>query len=129
MSVVVFDPELFRAMYPACAAMSDTELAGFFTTATLLVSNRESSRIPYNPPETIDREVLLYAATCHMAELATRGSGAVGRVASAGEGSVNTALTMGARNNASWWEQTQCGATVWQLLLPYRMGGRYVSGC
>lgn len=116
-------------MYPAYAALSDEQISLFFAQACMIVRNRESSPVPYDPPKNSDREIILYLLMCHLAELTTRGAGSVGRVASAAEGSVNASMAMGSRNNSRWFEQTQCGATAWQLLLSYRTGGRYVSGC
>lgn len=127
--IVVLDIPTWRAMYPAYAALTDAQITMFFAQARMIVRNRESSPVPYNPPENSDREIILYLLTCHLAELTTRGAGSVGRVASAAEGSVNASMAMGSRNNARWYEQTQCGSTAWQLLLPYRTGGKYVVGC
>lgn len=129
MAVVELDTALFRELYPKYADASDQLVEAWWTVACQLIGNTESSRIPYNPPSVTVRKSILYAALCHVAELMTRGNSAVGRVSSASEGSVSTSFDYPALSkNGAWWAQTQCGALVWQMLLPYRSGGLYFRG-
>jgi hypothetical protein len=96
-----------------------------------LVDNSGSS--PITDPARLGR--VLYLLTAHMAQLfapLTPGgaaSGLVGRISSAGEGSVSVGTDMGqVTTSAAWFLQTPYGALVWQMLLPYRLG-RYVPAC
>ena len=126
--VVEFDPALFREMYPRFAGLPDAALRGHFETAALLVGNTPASRVPYDPPGRSDRKTVLYLLVCHLAALETRGD-MVGAVTGAAQGSVNATLSVVQRAKPAWWDQTQCGATAWELLKPYRTGGLYVPGC
>ena len=128
-AVVEFDPAAWRAAFPRYASATDDQLAWWWDTATELVDNGPRSPIPYDPPTVRTRQTILYAVVCHLAALDGRGDGAVGRVASAAEGSVNTSFDYGATTaRAAWWTQTQCGAAAWALLKPWRTGGLYFGG-
>lgn len=117
----------WRGIYPQYPDVSDAQLQGLWAVACDLIGNAPTSRIPYDPPAIIKRKTILYAALCHLAYLSTRGD-LVGNVASAAEGTVNAGLAYMQRGNSRWWDQSQCGATVWMLLTPYRSGGCYVPG-
>lgn len=126
--IVPLDIPLFREMYPKLADASDAQITLWWGVACELVGNSQSSRIPYNPPHVMTRQIILYAALCHVGSLSRRDGGLVGRLQSAAQGTVNTSLGYTDRANAVWWNQTQCGATVWQLLKPWRTGGIYFTG-
>jgi len=126
MVVELHIPE-WRGTYPQYPDVSDEQLQGLWDVACALIGNKPSSRIPYDPPRTSIRKVILYATLCHLAYLATRGD-VVGNVSNAAQGSVNVALTYMQKHNSRWWDQSLCGATAWMLLTPYRSGGLYVSG-
>lgn len=129
-AVVVLDAALFRELYPRFASATDAQVGQWFDIAVELVGNGPASPVPYNPPSVTTRQRILYVVMCHLAALDARGD-VVGRVASAAEGSVNTQLASGfdGKNGPAWWQQTQCGATAWQLLAPYRTGGKWFGGC
>lgn len=136
MGVVVFDAAAFVAQYPAFAAYNTanpTGLQRYFNTATLYLSNKESSRVS----DVTTRAMLLNLLVAHLAQLdgvttaAGQGSSAqmVGRVSSATEGSVTVQTQMqAAPGSAAWYMQTQYGATYWEATAKYR-SMRYVRGC
>jgi len=121
MAVVVFDPAAFKVAYPEFAAVSDGRLTAFFQQAGLYLSNEDNS-----PVQSISkRTLLLNMLTAHIGIL----SGAlaadgmplpVGRVASAGEGSVNASLEYMAPGTQAWFVQTQYGAAFWQATVSLR---------
>ena len=129
MPAVEFNPEEFKALYPRIADFSDAQLNHAFNLACELVNNTDASSIPYNPPATVARKLILYALVCHLCELALRGGGLVGSLSSAAEGSVSTGFAVPTNPNAAWYNQTQCGATAFQLMQPFIMGGRAYRGC
>lgn len=135
MAAVLFDPDEFREIYPQFAsgasapAFSDAQLAHAFDVACLVVDNSERSRVPYNPPAVTARKVILYMLVCHLCTLAQRGGGIVGTMTNAAEGSVSAAFAAPTNPNAQWFNQTQCGATAWQLLSGFMLGGRLYTGC
>lgn len=123
MAVVTFDPTAFAAQYPAFAAADPTTTAGWFALAAMFVNNTDRS-----PVVDIDlRTQLLYLVTAHLGFLLTRAAGgsganagAVGQMASAGEGSVSASFVAVQAKNAAYWAQSQYGLTFWQLSLPFR---------
>lgn len=129
-AVVELDTALFRELYPRYAAASDALIEHWWDVACQIVNNSPASPIPYAPPSVNIRKALLYVLLCHLAELDQRGAGLVGRLGSAAEGSVNAQLASGldAKAGPAWWQQSQCGATAWQMLKPYRTGGLYFHG-
>lgn len=129
MAVVIFDPEDFREIYPQFVDFTDAQLNYAFQVASLVVDNTEGSLIPYNPPADERRKVILYLLVCHLCGLQARGDGIVGNIASATEGSVSSSFSVPTNASAQWYNQTQCGATAWQLMAPFTLGGRYYDGC
>lgn len=129
-AVVELDAELFRELYPDHATATDAKIGHWFELACLLIGNRPGSGIPYNPPNVTTRKTILYVLMCHLAALEARGD-IVGRATSASQGSVSVQLASGldGGRQASWWQQTQCGAIAWQMLAPYRTGGKWFGGC
>lgn len=132
MQVVELDIAYFRAAYPQFAdadAVPDAMLERLWSEAGILVDNTAASSIPARDPSGNPRKAILYALLCHLATLETRGD-AVGRVGGATQGSVNMSLAWGnTRTNPQWWEQTQCGATAWELLRGWAIGPLYFPGC
>ena len=129
MAVVTFDPEEFREIHPQLADFTTTWLRFAFDVACLVADNSERSRIPYNPPSVTSRKTVLYLLVCHLCELSLRGGGVVGSLTSASEGSVSAGFSPPADPGAGWFNQTQCGATAWQLLSGCLPGGRLYNGC
>lgn len=129
MPAVIFDSAEFKLVYPQFIDLPDEQLQHFFDAATILVDNSERSKVPFNPPKIMTRKVILYALVCHFATLFLRGGGVVGSLTSASEGSVSTGFTVPTNPNAAWFNQTQCGAFAYQLMLPFIVGGRAYNGC
>ena len=128
MAVVELDAAAWREGFPAFASATDAQITQWFGAACLLVGNDEGGVIPYDPPSRLQRRIIIDLVMCHLATLDRRGD-AVGRVTSATQGSVSSSTDYAAGGkNAAWWTQTQCGATAWQLLKPYRSGGAYFHG-
>lgn len=116
MPSVVFDPAAFKVAYPAFAAVSDGLLGTYFNQATLYLSNESTSIVQSIPKRTM----LLWMLTAHIAELAARGGGAVGRTSQAAEGTVSASFDFGTPGSAPWFMQTQYGAAYWQAVVSYR---------
>lgn len=129
MAAVVFDPNEFRELKPQFADFTDAQLNNAFDIACEIVDNSERSKVPYNPPAVKTRKIILYALVCHLCELEKRGGGIVGTMTSASEGSVSASFAALNRKNAEWYDQTECGATAWQLLSGFMLGGRLYNGC
>lgn len=129
-AVVTLDVALFRELYPQFSAVSDAKLGQWFDMACLLVGNSPRSAVPYDPPDVTTRQTLLMVVMCHLGSLEARGD-MVGRATQASEGSVSMQFSSGldSRHGPAWWQQTQCGVTAWQLLAPYRTGGKWFGGC
>ena len=71
-----------------------------------------------------ERELMLFLLIAHLATLQMRidsGNEAVGRVASAAEGSVSVSLDNGQTTQSEkWYQQTPYGARYWALIKQYR---------
>lgn len=86
-----------------------------------------------SPATTMEIQTsLLYLMVAHIAQLmyginGQPPSGMVGRISSAGEGSVNVATEWPTNPDNAWFLQTQFGAMFWQATLPYRLM-HYVPG-
>jgi hypothetical protein len=129
MAAVVLDLGAFRATYPELETLTDEQILVDWTMATGLCDNTDASPIA----DEDYRKVCLNALAAHFAILngqnaqgAAR-SGLVGRISSAGQGSVNVSVDMPSNPNAAWYMQTQYGATFWQLTTQIRMA-LYVPG-
>ena len=124
--VVALDIPAFRAEFPQFAdetAWPDAMLQAQWRVAGRFVDNSETSRLPYE-----FRADVLPFVLCHLLALTGRNGGLMGALTSATQGSVSAGSTWTPRQNAAWWQQTQCGATAWELLLPYRTGGHWITG-
>ena len=130
--VVPLDIAAFRAAWPQFADPGETPDAAIeaaWRMAGLLAGNRPGGRIPYAPPEVETRAVVMDLVLCHLLTLRQRGGGGlVGTLTSATEGMVSAGSTFTQAKSSRWWEQTQCGATAWELMLPYRSGGLWIGG-
>lgn len=126
MTVAVFDYATWAQRYPAVALYTDAPLAEMlFVEAGLLCDNGDASVIPCDPVTYQPRITYLGMVVAHIATLgrpeSAGGSGLVGRIASATQGSVSVTADMGAQpRSAVWWQQTQPGATFWAATQAYR---------
>lgn len=136
-AVVTFDNPTWVGMFPEFSAVGATLGAGYFARASAICFNDAS-----NPLYGLDGtgsilQTALYLLTSHIAWLnaprdangnpAATGQPAspiVGRINSAGEGSVNVGADMGDANAGSpsqaWYLTTKYGAEYWSLLAPTR---------
>lgn len=121
---VTFDKTSFLTEYPEFA-LTEARVPGCsarcFARACTILGNTDASPVP-----EAQRADMLGMLTAHFLQLffgvgGKLPQGAVGRVSSAGEGSVNVSLDMGpVLNSQAWYAQTQYGATYWQMSRAYR---------
>lgn len=132
MAIVVLDIPYFKNVFPQFATASDESIEMWWQIVENIIDNTLASRIAYKPestPQVITRKTILYTTLCHVGTLNNGEGSPVGRVSSAGEGSISASLDYGDNSkNSAWWIQSQCGATAWQLLKPFRTGGLYFGG-
>ena len=126
MAIVAFDSAAFKARYPEFAAVSNDLLGACFNEAGIYLDNTDNS-----PLGVAKRAVYLNMLTAHIAclggALSAEGKAfPVGRISSAGEGSVSASMEYQAPGSAAWFAQTQYGAAFWQATSSLR-GFRYIA--
>ncbi len=128
-AIVVFNYENWIAQFPNFNYLSSVQATMYFDIATNYFRNDG-----FGPVCNLDQKTLiLYLLTAHIAQLfAPKSNGQnpstiVGRINTASEGSVSVGAEFQASPAASWYLQTQYGASAWQLMLPWRTM-RYVPG-
>lgn len=131
MTAVVFDPEVFRRLYPGFAdaeRVTNEALEDCFDLAVDIIGNDDNCPIPYDPdatpPEKI-RQQALYALTCHLATMrylwdATQ----AGALNHAQQGSVSAGFSIDVGSD-QWWNRTQCGAVALMLVNRFSSGPAY----
>ena len=124
MAAVIFNQAGFLQDFPEFAltvGATPGSAAACFKQACNILDNTDSSKVP-DPPRT-DLLNLLVAHLMVM-RFGVNGkppSGAVGRVKSAGEGSVHAEFEMGpATQSTAWYNQTTYGAAYYQQTRSYR---------
>lgn len=125
MAVVTFVPASFKVRYPEFIAVADASLSACFDDAGLYLDNTDASIVA----DVTRRTSLLWMLTAHIAKLGGFLDGQVspvGRVASAGEGSVSASFEYQVPGSAAWFAQTQYGAAFWQATTSLR-SFRFVS--
>lgn len=128
---VTFDYNAWIQRYPEFHQNVGIELAqDYFNEATIYHRN-DGVGPPTNPQVQL---MLLNMITAHVAQMyaadAQSGQSAssiVGRITSAGEGSVNVSAEMTGPDAAQWWYQTKYGASYWNATKQYRTM-RYKAG-
>lgn len=118
------------AQFPAFSYLTEAQAQMWFDQATAYLRNDGTG--PTNNAQL--QTQLLYLITAHLAKLfnptvtgeESANLGIVGRISSAGEGSVNVSAEYAAPQAASFWTQTQYGAAYWQLSAPLRLGPRWI---
>jgi hypothetical protein len=119
MTAVVFSPSAFKVRYPEFSAVDDVRLSAFFDEATLYLSNTDKP-----VKDVVKRAMLFNMLVAHIATLggvlASNSPAPVGRVASAGQGSVNVSTEYMQPGSYAWFVQTQYGAAFWQATVKYR---------
>lgn len=144
---ITFDYTAWVAAFPTFAAVNSTDAQSFFDTAGMFCANDTSSpafgiQIPQSNVMTPLLQRLLWLLTCHLAFLGSfrnatgqpsstgtqPPSPLVGRVSSAGEGSVNvsTDLDSSGYPTAAFFSQTPWGLQFWQASAQFRTA-RYVA--
>ena len=134
MASVSFNYAAWAARFPNLAAsIAEPQAQAIFDEAQYVAIGND---LEGQPPSIITDEsrrlVAFNLLVAHLGTLELRnaqggGSGAamVGNIASAGEGSVNVSLASYPVGSGKWFEQTQYGAQLWQMLQPFmRMGYR-----
>lgn len=142
---VVWDWAYFQRRHPTLAEWMNPDMGQmFFDIATLFLDNTDGgspimipgfgvvgSRCTGSPVRDIaKRQLLLSLLVAHIATLhapvgGAAPSGLVGRISSAGEGSVNVSVDYPQTPGAEWFTQTQWGAMFWQATAVYRLGRYY----
>lgn len=127
----IFSYAVWAARFPNFSQTVGPDLAqAYFDEACVYVDNTGCSVI-YN---TNTRGLILNLIVAHLAQLNTGVNGStasalVGRITDASEGSVSVSADMGAQGPAggsvNWYNQTAWGAQAWQMMSPFRLGGRY----
>ena len=128
MAVVILDIASFRAMYPEFTNVSDTNLPFLFDQSTDYLNNTDYSLVD----DVVKRERLLYMIMAHLVYVrygdnrGRGGSGMVGRIASATEGSVSVSSDLGPIEfRYAWYTQSPYGMDFWQATKVYRMANYY----
>ncbi len=124
MTVVAFNTTTFQQRYPEFVA-TITANPGCdqqcFNEACVYLDNRDQSRVPVPPRDTFLNMLTAHIMALYFGINGQPPSRAVGRVASAGQGSVNVSLQMGpATDQKAWYEQTMYGASYWRASMGYR---------
>lgn len=128
MAVVVFDPAAFKLAFPEFATVPDARLTVLFNMVGYTILDNTDASIVTNVDQ---RSAMLDLLVAHMLALfgyvntagqTVPGTGVVGRVASASEGTVSTSLAYNvpARPGEGWYSQTQYGAMYWVMMAPFR---------
>lgn len=128
MAVVTLDIASFRAMYPEFSNVTDAILPFLFDQSTDYLNNTDYSLVD----DVVKRERLLYMLMAHLAYVRygdnrkRGGSGMVGRIASATQGSVSVSSDLGPIEfRYAWYTQSPYGMDFWQATKVYRMANYY----
>ena len=114
--VVTFSHEEFVQIYPQFIAAPGPRLASYFRRATRVLNNTESSVVQ----DVVERKDLLFLIVAHIATLESRGSGIVGQLINASEGSVSSQFSAMSPGKQEYWSQTQYGLEFWEATRRYR---------
>jgi len=120
---VTFDYSAWVARYPEFSSVLESTAAMYFSEATLYCDNSGQSRVT---DESV-RSVLLNMLTAHIAFIAARDAGVVGRISSASEGSVSASFSGPTPGTGEWFLQSKYGAAFWQATAQYRKARMYAG--
>lgn len=130
MSSVTLDFAKFQADYPKFSNITSDQFDFLSKQVIMYLDNTDNSVVD----DLVARENMLYLLVAHLAYLfygdasGNGGAGAVGRVSSAREGSVEVDMDIGNMPfNAAFFSQTPYGFMFWQMTKPYRVPVYY--GC
>lgn len=128
MAVVTLNIASFRATYPEFSNVTDAILPFLFDQSTDYLNNTDYSLVD----DVLKRERLLYMLMAHLAYVRygdnrkRGGSGMVGRIASATEGSVSASFDLAPIEfRYAWYTQSPYGMDFWQATKVYRMANYY----
>lgn len=129
MTQVVFNYAAWSARYPEFENTVDEQSAGeLFTEATLFLSNADNSPVQDIPTRTLYLNMLVaHLAKLYYGSSSGAATGSVGRIASAGEGSVNVSFDYSSSAQSQWYNQTPYGAAFWRATARYR-AFKYIPG-
>lgn len=133
MTVAIFVPADWRAAFPEFTAVTDGAANFYFSQATALLDNTDCSPVPCDPTTYQPRLGLLWLLTSHIASIfgaagTAGGSGIVGRIDSATEGTVSVhAALEGDIASRAFYGQTPYGLLYWTATASYR-SAIYVPG-
>jgi hypothetical protein len=121
----------FLARYPEFVLLNSAQpaiLGLYFSEAGLYCRNDGEGLVK----DAATLTMFMWMITAHIADMNGGVNGqppnqTVGRVSSAGLGSVHVSLEMHTPGSSAWFTQTKYGAAYWQASLPYRLGGHYVD--
>lgn len=126
-NVVTFDFFVWQAIYPEFSTTAtQAQASGYFDLATVYCDNS-----PFSFVRNLHvRARILGLLTAHIAKLfSPERDGLVGRIANASQGSVSVGAEMpGSDADSAWFMQTAYGASAYQAMAAYRIGGRYIPG-
>ena len=120
---VVFVYGEFNEIYPELKA-SYNKADWAFNMACLILNNTPNSIVCCG----CSRKHLLYLLTAHILFLQNRGTGNVGAISNAHEGSVSVGYAGMGNLGQSYFGQSQYGVLFWQLVSKY-VSGFYVPEC
>ena len=125
--IATFNSANFLARYPEFNALDADLLGQYYAEAGMYCRNDGGGPVS----DLLTQTTFMNMVTAHIAALNGGVNGQtpsqmVGRISSAGEGSVHVSLDMKVDNGAAWFMQTKYGAAYWQASLPYRLGGYFV---
>lgn len=142
MTLPTFNYAQWLIQYPEFGSVTAQQAQDYF--------NRASFVVPWDRiPDPLQQVITLNLATAHFAFLfaplngqAPRASSVVGRINSASEGSVSAqfSYTDPSTDSQAFWNQSEYGAALWVMTLPYRtafyvppllrnpFGGRFNGG-
>lgn len=125
MNEVIMTADQFYLSFPEFSNVTDEQLESLFKLSTLYIENNQLSVVT----DLKKRELLLYLIVAHLCYLkygnnkGDGGTGMVGRLSSATEGSVSISATVGQlSSDAEWYAQSQYGWQFWEATKVYRMG-------
>lgn len=122
--VVSFNYNEFIGYYPEFANVPQNIAQWQFDLACLILANTPCSAVR----DLEERKMLLYLLTAHILFLRNRGSGSVGAISNASEGSVSVGYASLGKLGQTYFGQTQYGLLFWQMVVKY-MSGFYVPEC
>ena len=127
MTVVASDYTLWSLRYPEFGNgnVSEPLFNLYWAEAAMYCANDDCALIPADPTTYQPRLNILNALTAHVAALNATVAGQapsplVGRIASAGEGSVNVAVELDTPQSAAYFTQTKYGLAAWQMMASFR---------